>query len=83
MITQHDITALTNLLQRTPMLPAEAIYAAGLLERLAELAQPAAAAPIEPAPTPKPKRSRRVKTPAAAAVESPLAPLRPGPLAGY
>jgi hypothetical protein len=82
MITQHDIVAITNLLERTPMLPAEAIYASDLVRRLAQLVQPA---PLAEA---KPRRARKPKAPAAEATppdepSPPIAPLRPGPLAGY
>jgi hypothetical protein len=82
MITQHDIVAITNLLERTPMLPAETIYASDLVRRLAQLVQPAA--PTEA----KPRRARKATAPAAEATPpveppEPIAPLRPPPLAGY
>jgi hypothetical protein len=47
MIHARDIQALTDLLRRTPMSHAEAIYAGDLIARLSQIAQPES----EPAPT--------------------------------
>ena len=52
MITPADITALIELLRRTPMSGPESLYASNLLDRLAQLVtpeQPAApTSPVEP-----------------------------------
>jgi hypothetical protein len=81
-INEHDITALTNLLQRTPMSPGETIYARDLLARLSRLAQPESEpgqAPERGALTAEPAPAEDVSTEAAPR----SVPLRPPPLAGY
>lgn len=49
-ITPHDIQALIDLLKRTPMSPAETLYANDLIARLAQLAAPPTEAPADPPP---------------------------------
>lgn len=78
MITADELQALIGLLGRTPMSPAETLFARGLLERLARSTTPeestktlptmeqTEAAPVEATQTPE-------KAP----------PLRPDPLVGY